>query len=174
MARKGAIKVQIVGTIEDVDLGFENLLKLLNFLGGEQVSVDVGLPEGTSEEVLFKGIVNEFGSPAARVPSRPWFTSTIDANTDRYLKILSDMFWKSFRNPDAKKTGNDIRVAVAEAIVRDLKASISDRKWWPQQAPTARNNRPSTIEKKKFDHPLFETGELLAAIRYEMKNRNKG
>lgn len=167
--RKGGFDVEISGEIEDVDLGFDNVTKLMNFLGGKQRSVSVGLPDGTDPEVVMRGVINEFGAPMKRIPARPWFSATIDANAKRYLDIMTDRFWKSFRDPDARKTGNDIRQEVAEAIVNDLQTSILDKKWWPSKTtPAALHNAEKTIAKKGFDHPLIETGELHDAISYEM------
>lgn len=167
---KGGFNVEITGEIEDKDLGFGNVVKLMNFLGGKQRSVSVGLPDGTDPEVLMRGVINEYGAPLQKIPSRPWFSATVDANAKRYLDIMSDRFWKAYRNPDAKKTGNDIRAEVAQAIVDDLQTSILDKKWWPSKASTteALHNAEKTKAKKGFDHPLIETGELHDAIRYEM------
>lgn len=169
MAR-GGIKIRLnARVVRDKDLGMDKLIRLLNFLGGRQRSVEVGLVDGTRQEVLDRAAINEFGAPPF-IPRRPWFSATVDQNTDRYLKKLEESFWEEFRAPQRGVDGNALREKVAQMVVDDLKEAITQRKFWPKENPSAINNAPETIRKKGFDHPLIETGELLESIRYKIKD----
>lgn len=166
----GRFKFEVKGGIKrDVDKGFHNIVKLLNLLGGPQLKVDIGLPEGTDPDVIFRATVNEFGVPSKRIPARPWFSATIDANAEKYLDTIQELFWRTFKNPDEAKTANRLREEVAAIVVADLKSAIGDRKYWPEVNPPALENAPRTIKKKGFDHALVETGRLYNSIRFEMK-----
>lgn len=148
--------------MKDRDHGWANWRKALNFLGGKQSSLEVGLLEGiTDPKTIAKGAINEVGADmgAYEIPARPWMSTTLDVNANEYLKLLGDEFVKEM---EKGMPGGDVRIKakLGKRVSNDLKIAIA--KW--SDPP----NRPSTVKRKGFNNPLVEKGLLKEAPTYRI------
>ena len=116
-------------------------------------TIKVGI---TNAEILF---INENGSPLRNLPARPVLQMTIDyANKNLLRKTMGnciDAYLDSdFDEKAVEKELNKLCIRM-ESYARKLIYSNKGH---------FASNAPSTIKKKGFDHPLFETGQLARSI----------
>ena len=90
-----------------------------------------------------------------QIPARPAFRNAV-----------SDLRGREGDAARAYKRGG--LAALGELLVQLIRRRIESSPSW------ARANRPSTIRKKKGDHPLIETGQLLRSITYRVKRKEVG
>lgn len=141
-------------SIDDRDMGMDALLAEIESEGG---FVDIGLHSDEDEEMLQKGIDNEFGTN--RIPSRPFIRATIDQNEGLFLKHAETL------------SGNiiDKKINKLEALTEMgmLIKGETQRYMINLKSPP---NAPSTIKKKKGqDNPLIDKGDMVGSIDYDVK-----
>lgn len=98
--------------------------------------------------------IHEFGVPEKRIPRRSFLVDTVNFKEkiiQEDLQILYQMFVKSKITKPMAKFLLKVRAYVDEAF-----SSSGFGKWQP--------NTPRTIEKKKSDRPLIDTGFLADSI----------
>lgn len=116
----------------------------------------------TTSEVA---IINEYGTD--KIPPRPAFRNGLEkAVTDN--KKLVDSALKNIANhlltgrKDAlEKNLNQVLTQIGRSAKKNIKDTIKNGSQEPGNAQT-------TIDKKGFDHPLFETGLLLDSVEYQV------
>lgn len=97
---------------------------------------------------------NEFGT--SRIPERPTLRPTFAKEKVKYIQILGKITARAM----SEKNYN-LRQAMGrlgEVAQQDLQAAIIELKTPP--------NAQSTIDKKKSDNPLVDTGQLVSSIRW--------
>lgn len=97
---------------------------------------------------------NEFGT--SRIPERPTLRPTFTKEKVKYQLILGRISARAMNEP-----GYNLRQAMGklgEVAQQDLQAAIVALKTPP--------NAQSTIDKKKSDNPLIDTGQLVSSIRW--------
>lgn len=139
-------------SVQDVDLGYEDLLR--EIVGANGAAIEVGIRGG---EVAQYAAVNEFGSSDGHVPERSFLRSTIDENKAKYAGLMQEALGKIlFRGGKAKK----VYAKVGRQVVFDIQRKISSRVPPP--------NAPATLAKKRGTTPLINTGDLHTSIRAEV------
>ncbi len=124
-------------------------------------TLKVGFLEGATapdgQSIPLRAALNEYGHEHNGVvtPSRPFFRNMVSEKSPEWPKAVGDLL--TANDYDAVKT---LRLT-GEAIKGQLQQSIVDL----TSPPLAE----STIEKKDFDKPLIEHGDLLNAADYEVK-----
>lgn len=123
--------------------------------------VSVGLPETTSPHLKFILLIQEHGSPINNIPPRPVIqpalhqTNTRTAMSDAMLTAVHAAWTGSDPTPYlhlAGRTGaNSIRAHIDSHIPPP--------------------NKPSTVSRKGFDLPLYDTGALYRAFDYEVTQK---
>ena len=123
--------------------------------------VQVGLPETTSPHLKFILLIQEHGSPINNIPPRPVIqpalhqTNTRTAMSNALLDAVHAAWTGSVPPPDlhlAGRTGaNSIRACIDSHIPPP--------------------NQPSTVSRKGFDLPLYDTGALYRAFDYEVTQK---
>jgi hypothetical protein len=113
-------------------------------------------------------IWNEYGT--RKIPPRPAFNmgleqaiNTRKPNIEAFLKNLSNMVLQG--QMKSRKSELDQRLKVLLTGIG--KSAVKETKEIIRMGSTAKN-RPSTIAKKGFDHPLYHTGKLLDNVNYEV------
>jgi hypothetical protein len=149
------MKLKVQGSMYDKDLGMKNLLKLMNVLKNPR-SLEVGLVDA-SPGVMQRAHINEFG---LGVTPRPWLTTATDVDGPKWMAAWEKEFWRIYRNPQTGETAEHLNAFLGKIAVGSMKEWLVNGPW--------EGNKQSTIEKKGFDHPLIETGEMLASIKYKL------
>jgi hypothetical protein len=138
--------------IEDIDTGWRATKRALAGLDG--LRVDAGLFDG---ENASKGAYNEFGT--ARIPPRPWLSIAADTN---YLR-LGTMTAKAVEHVADRKATALQAITPIGLFMRDAARSVIE-----QQRVGGPPLAPDTIERKGHDDKLVDSGDLLAAIDFEI------
>lgn len=149
------MQMKVKGSMSDKDLGMKNLLKLMNVLKNPR-AIDIGLVDA-SPDVMKRAMINEFGMG---VVARPWMTTATDVEGPKWLAAWEKEFWRIFKDPDSGKTAIHLQEYLGEMAVESMSDSLVNGPW--------EANKASTVAKKGFNHPLIETGEMLASIKYKL------
>lgn len=155
--------------LEDIAKRLQNIPEYVIEIGvmssnKKRVKVQAGI-NLTNAEIMF---INEYGAPLRKIPARPVLQMTIDwANAnllqdslnkaiDRYVQFNFDD-----KQIDIELTKMCIKM---ENYARELIYSNDGR---------LVKNAPSTVKRKGFNHPLFQTGQLAKSITCRLR-RVKG
>lgn len=139
-------------SVQDIDLGMEQLIHDLDSMGVPLVSV--GVRGDTDSDLVTIAAANEFGTRDGHVPERSFLRSTADAHQAKYLDMLRDAVDDVL---DGRSPDRSLR-RLGSVAVGDVQRTIRDIKQPP--------NAPSTIRKKGSDNPLIDTGRLRQSIEY--------
>lgn len=114
----------------------------------------------TNAEIMF---INEYGSPLGddkwRIPPRPVLQMTIDWANKELLEKTIDRAIDAF-------IASDFDEAALEKELKKMCGRMENyaRKLIMSNDGRLPGNAESTIKRKGFDHPLFQTGQLTKAI----------
>lgn len=114
-------------------------------------------PDGTS--VATVAAIQEFGAPAAGIPSRPFFRNMIAEKSPEWGASLGRV---------AVSTGYDMDKTLAlmgEGIGSQLQRSILEFEGEPLA--------PATIAAKGFDKQLIDTGHMVNSVGYQVDREAK-
>jgi len=144
--------------LEDDDSEYKKLKRKIDASNDLEVAVgiheDAGLNEN-GDDILEYAIWNHYGTDT--IPKRPFVDLAADRNNN-WQKYVDE----AYGNLVDKDTSLKAEAGkVGDIAVRDMKAIIENKEVPPP-------NKPSTIKKKGFDHPLIETGALLSKIKYKI------
>lgn len=137
--------------VQDIDLGWRDLVKRVGELGG--LRVEAGVFDEDDPLVAAYAVINEFGSDKANIPERPAFRAAIDANADKYQRILAGIAIDVMKGSNAHVALEGLGRIVQSDIRRSIE-QLDD----PE-------NAQSTVDAKKGDNPLVDTGDLLKAVK---------
>lgn len=119
--------------------------------------VNVGL---TNAQIMF---INENGSPINKIPARPVLQMTIDWTNknilNKYISKAIEEYIKTLNVDDYERELKKLCVQM-EKYARDLIYKYPGNGLTP--------NAPSTIKRKGYDHPLFNTGQLARSITCQL------
>ena len=130
----------------DRDLGFRKFAAAQRANKGKRF-VDVGY---FVEAIAEYAAANEFGT--ATIPSRPFMRQTFDKNRDKYLRLMQAATVRI--NAGTKPV--DALMPIANEVRNDYILAI--------QSGAFKANAESTVDKKGYNAPLVETGQMQRAI----------
>lgn len=133
--------------------------KELNLIAKEMSkkgTVKVGLPSGSNNypdgtSVIMVGAVQEFGSPARKVPERSFLRSTLFEKRRVYKKLFAELGFKVLMG---KLTSDEAMRILGLTVESDVKEKITDI-----------SSPPLKIRK---GNPLVDTGHLRRSITHEV------
>ncbi len=136
----------------DRDRGWKRIIKAL---GDDDFEVDVGFFDERNATV---GFFNEFGT--REVPERPFMRTAFDRN----LPQMTALFKKLLGNvADGKTSKRAAGLVLGKKMKKLITDSISSWSTPP--------NASSTIERKGFNRPLVDTGQMLKSVTFKLKKR---
>lgn len=147
----------MAGGVTDTDRGFSNIMRALNDLAGEPISVLVGVSGTKNSDMVIIAASNEFGTEDGHIPERSFVRSTVDDGASEIADDLEAVI-------DAVLDGSDIDTRlglVGEKWVGKIKQKIRDIDTPP--------NAPSTIARKGSDNPLIDGGRLRNSITWQIE-----
>lgn len=129
----------------------------------------VGIPQVYSERLDAEDNLNNAelaylhteGSPAQRIPARPFLQPSIKANV-REIAELQKLIIKA-------ALAGKANLAFKNQEKLGLFAQIEAQNWFNDPRNNWAPNAPSTIRRKKSDRPLIDTGELRKSIQYVIR-----
>lgn len=107
---------------------------------------------------------HEFG---LGVPERSFLRSTLDENRNKYSNIVSEMRTEISKGAFDTKTALEI---LGQKIVKDVKQKIYDGIMPPLAESTIRKK---TVDNKRGDTPLIDTGQLVQSITYSVEMKGE-
>lgn len=138
---------------------------VLNRLAEMKLGVKAGLPAGATttdgKSIPEYAAYNEFGT--SRIPSRPFMRTTAKEHGTKWVATVASQTQGNSQTPAAWKRAMGL---TGESMKADIQNTIQNGAWKP--------NAESTREAKKrkgkteYDHPLMDTGQMLAAVTYEV------
>ena len=131
-----------------------------------KISARAGIPAGATstggKSIPEYAVYNELGT--SRIPSRPFMRTTASEHQDEWCQTLAGILnYKQIDKDGAKRAmglvGEQMKAHIQQTIQKGSFAS----------------NAPSTVENKRRkgkvepNHPLIDTGQMLASIISEVK-----
>ncbi len=154
------MKLKSNANVQWTDLGLEQFIARLKIL--DNTSIQVGIVEPEASQMMPGGrltiaeaaYINEFGARAAGIPARHFIQGAITARKGDAAarRMLRSIIAKG--DPHAALTTEGQRFA------REMAERLYHGDF--------RKNKPSTVKRKGFNHPLLETGQLAEAISYRL------
>ena len=146
--------------MKDTDKGFKNINKLLKELNKVKLKVgvlsDAGVNSKTREYIADYAYYNEYGS--VDIPVRSFMASTADEQKENWSNSMSKAYDEIIKD---EGKGLDYHLSrIGEQVRADIVLKISSN--------IAPKNAQSTIDKKKSDRTLVDTGILKQSIKYEI------
>ena len=148
--------------IEGGDKYKKFLAKMAEIAGG----VKAGILEGatnreTGEQIAPYAIYNEFGTK--NIPARPFMRTVAKEKPKAWIGTMVQHILGRATDP---KVWHEALGLAGEQMKADIKNSIENGSWTP--------NAPATVKakarkgKQEPDHPLMDTGSMLAAVDFEV------
>ena len=146
--------------------GGKKLKAFLELCKAQRARVDVGFfPESTygdGTKVAQVAVDNEYGHVTHDfriVPARPFLHPAYEENKSKWMKVLQQAIIKQGDKIDAAKALK----AVGVVAQNDVRQKIN---WWAKQGIP--RNAEYTVEKKGFNSPLIETGQMKDAVNFKV------
>ena len=137
------------------------LAKMAEIAGGVKAGILGGATTTDGKSIAEYAVYNEFGTK--NIPSRPFMRTVAKEKPKKWVSSMVAHIKGKATKPEAWKGA---LVLAGESMKSDIKDSIQNGSWTP--------NAPATIAAKKRkgkvepDHPLIDTGQMLAAVSYEV------
>ena len=147
-------------SVKDIDKGWKRITNKILSLNGKTVSAGIHTDAGNEKNgvsIAQVATYNEFGTK--RIPARPFIRLSFENHNKEWNDVADEQLTAMI---NSGKTASGALSAVGEAMKKDIVSIIGD-------TSQLRHNAPSTIAKKGFDAPLYDTGKLKAAIDYKVK-----
>ena len=145
--------------------GGDKYKKLLSELAKMKLGVKAGIFSNATttdgKSIAEYAIYNEFGT--ANIPPRPFMRTTAKDKGQKWGKVIAAAVQGKTKERAAWKRAV---VLCGESMKADIQNTIQNGSFAP--------NAPATVEAKtrkgkiEPDHPLIDTGQMLAAVNYEV------
>ena len=124
---------------------------------------DDAVQSGTPYPLALQAYIKEHGSPAYRVPPRPFLEPAIEKHLDMVEIGMKIALQEALKGGD----GVSKMEALAQTMAGKVKDYFEEDNGWPPNSPT-------TIEKKGSAVPLVDTGALRQSIHGIIRKRGAG
>lgn len=124
---------------------------------------DDAVQSGTPYPLALQAYIKEHGSPAYRVPPRPFLEPAIEKHLDQVEMGMKAALLDVLNGG----TGQAQRERLGAAMAAQVQNYFQEDNGWPP-------NSPKTIKKKGSDQPLVNTGILRRSITYVIRGKKEG
>lgn len=129
---------------------------------GMKAETDKAVEEGTPYPLALQAYIKEHGSPAYRVPPRPFLEPGIEKHLDMVESGMKAALLDVLNGGD----GRAQRESLGATMAAKVQAYFQEDNGWPP-------NAPSTIKNKGSAQPLVDTGALRQSITYIIRAKDK-
>lgn len=129
---------------------------------GMKAETDKAVEEGTPYPLALQAYIKEHGSPAYRVPPRPF----LEPGIEKHLDLVESGMKAALQDVLDGGDGRTQRERLGATMAAKVQAYFQEDNGWPP-------NAPSTIKKKGSAQPLVDTGALRQSITYIIRPKDK-
>ena len=129
---------------------------------GMKAETDKAVEEGTPYPLALQAYIKEHGSPAYRVPPRPF----LEPGIEKHLNLVESGMKAALQDVLDGGDGRAQRERLGATMAAKVQAYFQEDNGWPP-------NAPSTIKKKGSAQPLVDTGALRQSITYIIRPKDK-
>lgn len=129
---------------------------------GMKAETDKAVEEGTPYPLALQAYIKEHGSPAYRVPPRPF----LEPGIEKHLDLVESGMKAALQDVLDGGDGRAQRERLGATMAAKVQAYFQEDNGWPP-------NAPSTIKKKGSAQPLVDTGALRQSITYIIRAKDK-
>lgn len=129
---------------------------------GMKAETDKAVEEGTPYPLALQAYIREHGSPAYRVPPRPF----LEPGIEKHLDLVESGMKAALQDVLDGGDGRAQRERLGATMAAKVQAYFQEDNGWPP-------NAPSTIKKKGSAQPLVDTGALRQSITYIIRAKDK-
>lgn len=129
---------------------------------GMKSETDKAVEEGTPYPLALQAYIREHGSPAYRVPPRPF----LEPGIEKHLDMVESGMKAALQDVLDGGDGRAQRERLGATMAAKVQAYFQEDNGWPP-------NAPSTIKKKGSAQPLVDTGALRQSITYIIRPKDK-
>lgn len=129
---------------------------------GMKAETDKAVEEGTPYPLALQAYIKEHGSPAYRVPPRPF----LEPGIEKHLDLVESGMKAALQDVLDGGDGRVQRERLGATMAAKVQAYFQEDNGWPP-------NAPSTIKKKGSAQPLVDTGALRQSITYIIRPKDK-
>lgn len=127
-----------------------------------KAETDKAVEEGTPYPLALQAYIKEHGSPAYRVPPRPF----LEPGIEKHLDLVESGMKAALQDVLDGGDGRAQRERLGATMAAKVQAYFQEDNGWPP-------NAPSTIKKKGSAQPLVDTGALRQSITYIIRPKDK-
>ena len=119
------------------------------------------LDSGKSYSQAHDAYMHSHGSPAMRIPPRPFLQPAIEADKDALGELLKEAAQAAL--------DGDTKLAESKMAEAGMQAANDAFDWFTDSRNGWAPNAPSTIKAKGSDKPLIDTDEMRKSITYVIR-----
>lgn len=140
------------------------LAKMAQIAGGVKAGILNNATTTDGKSIAEYAVYNEFGT--SRIPARPFLRTVAKEKPKQWVGEMVRHIRGKATDPAIWKQALGV---AGESMKSDIKDSIQNGNWTP--------NAPATVKAKarkgkvEPDHPLIDTGQMLAAVSYEVTDK---
>ena len=145
--------------------GGDKYKAILEKIARLKITARAGIPAGATttdgKSIPMYAAYNEFGT--SRIPARPFMRTTANEHQNEWCETLAGALKGEILKDNAKKAMG----LVGEQMKAHIQQTIQKGSFAPNSPRTIANKRAKG--KREPDHPLIDTGQMLASIISEVK-----
>ena len=145
--------------------GGDKYKAILEKIARLKLTTQAGIPAGATttdgKSIPMYAAYNEFGT--SRIPARPFMRTTANEHQNEWCETLAGALKGEILKDNAKKAMG----LVGEQMKAHIQQTIQKGIFAPNSPKTVANKRRKG--KREPDHPLIDTGQMLASIISEVK-----
>ena len=136
---------------------------------GMKAETDKAVEEGTPYPLALQAYIKEHGSPAYRVPPRPFLEPGIEKHLDMVKGGMKAALLDVLKGGD----GRTQRENLGGAIAGKVQEYFEEDNGWPPLSPKTIARRKKGPDGTPSDLPLVDTGALRQSITYIIRPKDK-
>ena len=150
--------------IEGGDKYKKFLAKMAEIAGDVKAGILNNATTTDGKSIAEYAVYNEFGT--SRIPARPFLRTVAKEKPKQWIGEMVRHVRGRATEPAIWKQALGV---AGESMKSDIKDSIQNGAWTPNAEATQEAKKRKG--KTEYDHPLMDTGQMIAAVSYEVVNK---